>query len=91
MATQVKVAREFNYRVASRMEAGMDAVKEVSMAKNFACQVCDKVVYTPSSFTADTAAPGSVSSSGSTDSRILSIGGGRTEIMKEIISRVAQF
>jgi len=45
MATQVEVAQEFNYRVASRMEAGRDAIKEVSMAKNFACQVCDKVVY----------------------------------------------
>jgi acyl-CoA dehydrogenase len=37
MATQVEVAWEFNYRVASRMEAGMAAIKEVSMAKNFAC------------------------------------------------------
>ena len=35
MATQVEVAREFNYRVASRMGAGKDAVREVSMAKNF--------------------------------------------------------
>jgi hypothetical protein len=29
------IAWGFNYRIASRMKAGKDAVKEVSMAKNF--------------------------------------------------------
>ena len=66
MATQVEVAREFNYRVASRMEAGKDAVKEVSMAKNFACQVCDKVVYDAVQLHGGYGCAGSILSSGST-------------------------
>ena len=45
MATKITVAREFNYRVAAKMQAGENVVTEVSMAKNFACEVCDQVVY----------------------------------------------
>jgi acyl-CoA dehydrogenase len=91
MATQVEVAREFNYRIAARMEAGKDSVKEVSMAKNFACQVCDKVVYDAVQL------HGGYGYARETlverlyrDSRILSIGGGTTEIMKEIIGKATQ-
>lgn len=88
MATQLEVSREFTYRVAARMNAGEDQVKEVSMAKNFACQVSDMVTHE------------AVQIFGGygymreylverlyRDSRILSIGGGTTEIMKEIISK----
>ena len=66
-----------------------ETVKEVSMAKNFATDVCDKVCYE------------AVQIHGGygymreyvierlyRDSRILSIGGGTTEIMKEIIAGI---
>jgi acyl-CoA dehydrogenase len=92
MATKVEVAKQFNYRVAAKMQAGQDAIRDVSMAKNFACEVCDKVV------------DDAVQIHGGygyareylverlyRDSRILGIGGGTTEIMKEIISKVSQF
>ena len=88
MATQVEVSREFTYRVAAKMNSGLDQVTEVSMAKNFACQVSDFVTYE------------AVQIFGGygymreylverlyRDNRILSIGGGTTEIMKEIIAR----
>ena len=88
MATQIEVSREFTYRVAAKMNAGVDQVKEVSMAKNFACEVSNKVTYE------------AVQIFGGygymreylverlyRDNRILSIGGGTTEIMKEIIAR----
>ena len=88
MATQVEVSREFTYRVAAKMNAGVDQVKEVSMAKNFACEMSNKVTYE------------AVQIFGGygymreylverlyRDNRILSIGGGTTEIMKEIIAR----
>jgi acyl-CoA dehydrogenase len=88
MATQVEISREYTYRVAAKMQAGEDQVKEVSMAKNFACGVAD--------FVTDAA----VQIFGGygymreypverlyRDSRILSIGGGTTEIMKEIIAK----
>ena len=45
MATRIEVSREFTYRVAAKMNAGEQQIKEVSMAKNFACEVCDFVTY----------------------------------------------
>jgi acyl-CoA dehydrogenase len=89
MATLVEAAREFTYRVAAKMDAGKDQIKEISMAKNFACSVSDKVTYD------------AVQIHGGfgymreylverlyRDNRILSIGGGTQEIMKEIISKM---
>ena len=89
MATLVDVSREYTYRIASKMNAGIDQIKEISMAKNFACNVSDRVTYD------------AVQLFGGygymreylverlyRDNRILSIGGGTTEIMKEIISKL---
>jgi len=45
MATLVEASREFTYRVAAKIDAGLNPVKEISMAKNFACQVSDRVTY----------------------------------------------
>lgn len=86
MATLVDVSREYVYRIAARIDAGENMIKEISMAKNFACQVSDKVTYD------------AVQIHGGfgymreylverlyRDNRILSIGGGTQEIMKEII------
>ncbi len=88
MATLVEASREFTYRVAARMNAGEPQVKEISMAKNFACTVSDRVTHD------------AVQLHGGfgymreylverlyRDNRILSIGGGTQEIMKEIIAR----
>jgi acyl-CoA dehydrogenase len=91
MATKVKVAKEFNYRVAAKMGAGHDATVDVSMAKNFACEVCDKVVYDAVQIHGGYGyAREYVVERLYRDSRILSIGGGTTEIMKEIISKMIQ-
>ena len=38
MATLIEASREFTYRVAAKIEAGLNPVKEISMAKNFACR-----------------------------------------------------
>jgi acyl-CoA dehydrogenase len=88
MATLVEASREFVYRVAAKIDAGKKQVKEISMAKNFACTVSDRVTYD------------AVQIHGGfgymreylverlyRDNRILSIGGGTQEIMKEIIWR----
>lgn len=88
MATLVEASREFTYRVAAKINAGINQVKEISMAKNFACIVSDKVTYD------------AVQIHGGAgymreylverlyrDNRILSIGGGTQEIMKEIIAK----
>ncbi len=84
----MEIAKEYNYRGAARMEAGMDVTREVSMGKNFACEVCDKVCFDAVQIHGGYGyAREYVVERLYRDSRILSIGGGTTEIMKEIISR----
>ncbi len=89
MATLVEVSREFTYRVAAGVQAGRDMIKQVSMAKIFSADICDRVCHS------------AVQIHGGygymreclverlyRDSRILSIGGGTSEIMKEIVSKL---
>lgn len=91
MATKITAAREFNYRLAARMAEGENVVTEVSMAKNFACEVCDKVVYDAVQIHGGYGyAREYLVERLYRDARILSIGGGTTEIMKEIISKTLQ-
>ena len=89
MATLVEISREYTYRVAARIDAGVNQIKEVSMAKNFACSVCDKVTYEAVQiFGGYGYMRGYLVERLWRDGRILSIGGGTTEIMKEIISKL---
>lgn len=89
MATLVEASTEFTYRVAARIGAGVDQVKEVSMAKNFACSVSDKVTYDAVQlFGGYGYMREYIVERLYRDNRILSIGGGTTEIMKEIISKM---
>ena len=88
MATLVEASREFVYRVAAKIDAGLNQVKEISMAKNFSCMVSDQVTYDASQihdrfgylqeYLVERLCR---------DNRILSIGGGTTEIMKEVIAK----
>ncbi|BBO70867.1 acyl-CoA dehydrogenase [Desulfosarcina alkanivorans] len=89
MATLVEVAREFTWRVAARIDAGIDQIKAVSMAKNFACSVSDRVTYDAVQlFGGYGYMRGHLVERLYRDNRILSIGGGTTEVMKEIISKL---
>jgi len=89
MATLVEVAREFTWRVAAKIDAGIDQIKEISMAKNFACSVSDRVTYDAVQlFGGYGYMRGHLVERLYRDNRILSIGGGTTEIMKEIISKL---
>ncbi|VEN74620.1 Acyl-CoA dehydrogenase, short-chain specific [Candidatus Desulfarcum epimagneticum] len=88
MTTLATVAREFALRVAAKMDSGIDQIAEVSMAKNFACSVCDRVVYDAVQiFGGYGYMEGFLVERLARDSRILSIGGGTTEMMKEIIAK----
>lgn len=86
MATRVEISREYNYRLAARLRDGEYAVKEVSMAKNFAAEtaeyVCREAIQILGGY-------GYATEFGVErlyrDARILAIGGGTTEIMKEVI------
>ena len=89
MATLVEVSREFTYRVAAKIGAGLNQVKEISMAKNFACSTSDKVTYDAVQiFGGYGFMRGYPVERLYRDNRVLSIGGGTTEIMNEIISKL---
>lgn len=89
MATLLEISREFTYRVAAKIDAGSDQIKQVSMAKNFACSVSDKVTFEAVQlFGGYGCMRGYLVERLYRDNRILSIGGGTTEIMKEIISKL---
>jgi acyl-CoA dehydrogenase len=89
MATLLEVSREFTYRVAAKMNAGVDQIKEVSMAKNFACTVSNQVTFDATQiFGGYGFMRGYLVERLYRDNRILSIGGGTQEIMKEIISKL---
>ena len=89
MATQVEAAKGFTYSVANRLNKGEYLVKEVSMAKNFASDVAQKVCYDAvqifggMGYMRETFVERL-----SRDARLLPIGGGTTEIMNEIIGKL---
>ncbi len=89
MATLVEASREFTYRVAARMDAGINQIKEISMAKNFATKMSNKVtfdavqIFGGYGFTREYLVERLYR-----DNRILSIGGGTSEVMNEIISKM---
>jgi acyl-CoA dehydrogenase len=89
MATAVEISREFTYRVAAKIQAGENMVKEISMAKIFSAEMCDRVcreavqIHGGYGYMREYLVERLYR-----DSRILSIGGGTTEIMKEIISKM---
>lgn len=88
MATMVEASREFTYRVASMINAGEYKVTEVSMAKNFACRVADKLTFDATQiFGGYGFIRGHLVERLYRDNRIYSIGGGTHEIMNEIISK----
>lgn len=88
MATQIDVAREYTYRSAALMQAGKNPITQVAMAKNFSVEVCEKVtreavqIFGGMGYMRE-----SVVERLYRDAKILSIGGGTTEIMKELIAK----
>jgi len=88
MATELEASKEFTYRVAAQIADGIPAVKEVSMAKNFATQVSDKLTYEAVQiFGGMGFMRESLVERLYRDNRILSIGGGTHEIMNEVIAK----
>lgn len=88
MYTKVLAAKALTYRVANAMDEGEYLVSEVSAAKNFAADVAMEVTYEAvqlhggMGYMRET-----VVERLSRDARLLPIGGGTQEIMKEIIAR----
>ena len=80
--------REFTYRQAAKMAAGKSVIKEISMAKNFATDVADRLTYDAVQVLGGMGyMRESLVERLYRDNRILSIGGGSREIMNEIIGK----
>jgi len=88
MATQIEASKAFTYRLAAKIQAGKSVIKEISMAKNFATNVSDKVTYDAvqifggMGYMRETTVERLYR-----DNRILAIGGGTYEIMNEVIAK----
>ncbi|RMF15376.1 MAG: acyl-CoA dehydrogenase, partial [Gammaproteobacteria bacterium] len=88
MATRVTAARTFTLQVATTIAAGKQPVKEVCMAKNFATNVAQWVVNEAVQiFGGMGYMRESTIERLYRDVRILPIGGGTTEIMREVIAK----
>ena len=88
MATRVIAAKTLVYQVATRMAAGQSCVSEVSMAKNLCAETAVSVTYDAvqihggMGYMRETLVERL-----SRDARLLPIGGGTQEIMKEIVAK----
>lgn len=88
MATQVDIAKEYTHRCAALMQAGKAPIKQVAMAKNFAAQICEQVtrdsiqIHGGMGYMRE-----AMVERLNRDGKLLSIGGGTTEIMKELIAK----
>ncbi|MEC7816583.1 MAG: acyl-CoA dehydrogenase family protein [Pseudomonadota bacterium] len=88
MATRIDIAREYTYRCAALMQAGKNPIQQVAMAKNFSVEVCEQVTREAVQlFGGMGYMRESVVERLYRDGKILSIGGGTDEIMKELIAK----
>lgn len=91
MATEVEAGRQLLYSAAARKDAGEDAVKESSMAKYFCSEMVNKVAYDAlqvlggAGFAWHT--PDYPVERIYRDARVLTIGGGTSEIQLNVIAK----
>jgi len=89
MATEIEAARQLAYHAAYLFNTGQDCIKEVSMAKLFCCEsafkVMDRCLQIHGGYGYMTEYP---VSRAWRDARLSTIGGGTSEVMKEIIGRL---
>ncbi|MCF6182978.1 acyl-CoA dehydrogenase family protein [Lutibacter sp.] len=89
MASEVEMCKEFNYSIANRMKQGQYIVKEASMSKLLSTQMADKVINEclqllgGYGYMEDYPMARLLR-----DSRLGQIGGGTSEILREIIAKM---
>ncbi|MBF0492593.1 MAG: acyl-CoA dehydrogenase family protein [Deltaproteobacteria bacterium] len=87
-ATALEAARRLVYHAVTLFNAGVECSKEVSMAKLFACDLAQKVAYDCLQAHGGAGYMEEYDLSRYTrDIRLMTIGGGSSEIMKEIIAK----
>lgn len=89
MASEVEMAREFNYSIAERMKLGVYVVKEASMSKLLSTKIADEVIYKCLQFLGGYGYMEDYPLARLLrDSRLGPIGGGTSEILREIIAKM---
>ncbi len=89
MASEVEMCKEFNYSIVYRLDKGGYVVKEASMSKLMATKIADEVIYNclqllgGYGFIEDYPMARLLR-----DSRLGPIGGGTSEILREIIAKM---
>lgn len=89
MASEVEMCKEFNYSIIKRLDQGQYVVKEASMSKLMATKIADEVIYSclqllgGYGYMEDYPMARLLR-----DSRLGPIGGGTSEILREIIAKM---
>ena len=89
MASQVEMCKEFNYSIAKRLDEGGYVVKEASMSKLLSTKMADEVIYDALQLLGGYGYMEEYPLARLfRDSRLGPIGGGTSEILKEIIAKM---
>ncbi len=89
MVTEVEIVKTFNYQTAARLDKGEYVVKEACMSKLQSTRVADQVIYDCLQFLGGYGYMEEYPLARMLrDSRLGPIGGGTSEIMREIISKI---
>lgn len=89
MASEVEMCKEFNYSIAKRLNDGTYVVKEASMAKMLSTKMADEVIYDALQLLGGYGYMEEYPLARLLrDSRLGPIGGGTSEILKEIIAKI---
>ena len=89
LASEVEMCKEFNYSVAKRLNDGQYIVKEATMSKLVSTKIADKVIYECLQFLGGYGYMEDYPMARLLrDSRLGPIGGGTSEILREIIAKI---
>jgi alkylation response protein AidB-like acyl-CoA dehydrogenase len=89
MASKIEMCKEYNYSVVRRLNEGHYAVKEASMSKLLSTKIADEVIYQCLQFLGGNGYMEDYPLARLLrDSRVGTIGGGTSEILKEIIAKI---
>ena len=89
MASQVEMCKEFNYSIAKRLNDGVYVVKEATMSKLISTKMADEVIYDALQLLGGYGYMEEYPMARLLrDSRLGTIGGGTSEILREIIAKI---
>ncbi len=89
MSTEVEIIKTFNYDVARKLDAGLYPVKEATMSKLQSTKVADEVIYDCLQFLGGYGYMEEYPLARMLrDSRLGPIGGGTSQILKEVIAKI---